>query len=423
LYYDVFVKSLKHSIFHIDANSAYLSWTAVEMLRGGAAEDIRLVPSAIGGDQEARHGIILAKSIPAKKYGIKTAMTLGEARRLCPQLVILPPDHRMFMRYSNAMYGILAGYSNVIERYSIDECFVDYTGSEALFGEPLDAAFAIKNRIRDELGFTVNVGVSSNKFLAKMASEFEKPDKLHTLFPDEIEQKMWPLPVGEMFSVGSRTKKKLLPVGINSIGDLARADLRVLTSLLGPAQAGMLHGYANGIDDSPVVPNNSVVQKSIGNSTTLPRDVTTAAAAHKVLLSISERVAERLREFGGRAGLVSVTIRNNELEFYRRQRKLPDPIFGTTDIYRQAVSIFDEMWQGDDVRLLGINLGDLSRQRSEQISLFGEQEKGKNAAIDDAIGKVRGKFGEKAIIRGTFADNDDDSILGRVNDGNYLMMQ
>ena len=213
-------------IFHVDVNSAFLSWEAVYRLRhADGAPDLRTIPSAVGGDIAKRHGVILAKSIPAKKYDVRTGEPVVDALRKCPHLVLVAPNHALYEENSHAFMNILRKYSDVVEQYSIDEAFVDMTGTEWLFGKPIAAAHRIKDEIRDTLGFTVNVGISSNKLLAKMASEFEKPDKVHTLFPQEIKEKMWPLPVRELFLVGGASEQKLKRLGINTIGDLAHADV------------------------------------------------------------------------------------------------------------------------------------------------------------------------------------------------------
>ncbi|MDD4445692.1 MAG: DNA polymerase IV, partial [Eubacteriales bacterium] len=260
-------------IFHIDANSAYLSWSAAALLERGGTLDLRTVPSVVGGSQASRHGIVLAKSIPAKKVGIKTGESLFEARQKYPKLLVVPPDYDLYMNCSDAMYGILRQYSPLIQRYSIDECFVDYTASAHRFGDPLSLAERIRERMRRELGFTVNIGISCNKLLAKMASELEKPDRIHTLFPEEIESKMWPLPVAELFMVGRATAARLARINIRTIGELAAMDRHQLRVMF-KSHGERIGQYANGIDSSPVVPNDRIVQKGIGNSMTVFYDVT-----------------------------------------------------------------------------------------------------------------------------------------------------
>jgi DNA polymerase-4 len=299
-------------IFHIDANSAYLSWTAVERLKNGETQDIRRIAAAIAGDPRTRKGVILAKSDLAKARGVRTGESVGQALRKCPGLQLFAPDHDLYARYSDAMYEALSRYSPVIERFSIDECYLDYTGCEALFGPPIEAAYRLKEEIKTRLGFTVNVGVSVNKILAKMGSELEKPDRVHSLFPDEIAEKMWPLPIGELFSVGRSSRARLEGAGIRTIGDAARADREFIVSLIGKAHGGTVHDFANGIDDAPVVPADEHERKGIGNSTTTASDVTTPEAADKVLLWLCDKVGARLRKQGYYAKVLSVSMRPSD---------------------------------------------------------------------------------------------------------------
>ncbi|MDR0875745.1 MAG: DNA polymerase IV [Clostridiales Family XIII bacterium] len=411
------------SIFHIDANSAYLSWTAAEMLRCGHSLDIRTVASVIGGDPEKRHGIVLAKSITAKKAGVQTGESLVEAKRKCPGLRVFAPDYNLYLQQSNAMYGILAEYSDIIERFSIDECYLDYTASVKAFGDPVETAHAIKERIKNELGFTVNVGVSVNKLLAKMGSEMRKPDLVHTLFPEEIAEKMWPLPVRELFFCGRATEKKLAAVGLSTIGQVAAAPRSLMEALLKPSMGKLIHEYANGIDDTPVNPNDGLVQKGVGNSTTTSHDVTTQQEAAKVILALSEHVASRIRKMGVGAQVVSVTVRNNELNFYRHQMKTDHAIDSTTEIYETAMRVFREMWRGDPLRLLGVHLGSLSADSARQFSLFDKQDEEKLRKIDAVVDAIRSKHGESAVQRGVLAGSDVPPLRVGINDGNYLMMR
>ena len=384
---------------HIDVNYAYLAWTAVEMLGQGASEDIRLVPSAIAGDPETRRGIILAKSEPAKKHGIKTAMTVAEAFRLCPDLKPFPPQHSLYGAYSERLYGLLSEYTDVIERFSIDECWLDYTGSERLFGSPEKAAAEISSRIKNELGYTVNIGISENKLLAKMASEMQKPDRIHTLYKHEIKEKMWPLPVSDLFGVGRSATEALTKMGLVTIGDVARADIVLLKSVLKPAVGQMVCERANGIDDSPVIKAEEYERKVIGKSITTPRDVRSESEAFSYLLSLSENAGQNLRKAGKRAGIVSVQLKNNVFKTYRHQKKLPGPVSSTSDIYAVARALFCEMWHGDDLRLLGISLSDLRDQGGEeQLTLFDEPQ---NDALEEAQDLIRERFGKGAVTRGT----------------------
>ncbi|MDR1796599.1 MAG: DNA polymerase IV [Clostridiales Family XIII bacterium] len=413
---------VKRSIMHIDANSAYLSWTAVDLLERGHPLDVRTVPSVIAGDPASRHGIILTKSIPAKKYGIGTGESLMEARQRCPHLVVLPPDYDLYLKCSDAMHRILSGYSGVIERYSVDECWMDYTGSEALHGDPVTVAYEIKERIKRELGFTVNIGVSVNKLLAKMGSELLKPDMVHTLFPEEIERKLWPLPVGELFFVGRATKRKLLSIGIKTIGEIAAADPALLRAVLKPVHGTRVWEYANGIDRSPVNPTGGIIQKGVGNSTTIPYDVHTAREAREVLLAICERVGYRLRKRKACALVASVTVRNADLLWYSHQRTLDHAVMTTTEIYEAACALFDEMWKGEAVRQLGVHLGSLAPEAYRQASLFDRDDEEKLKRVDAAVDRIRKAYGDYAITRGTFVNTELDPILGGVNDGHYLMM-
>jgi len=309
-------------IFHIDVNSAYLSWTAISLLKKGEPTDLRTIPSIIGGSIEDRHGIVLAKSTPAKKHGIVTGEPIIQAMQKCPNLIAYPPDFALYSKCSRAMFDILSEYSDRIEPFSIDEGFLDYTGMEALFGPPIEAAKAIQKRILAELGFTVNIGISTNKLLAKMAGELEKPNKCITLFPEEIETKFWPLPIEDLFMVGRRTAPRLRKMGIRTVGELAAYPPLLLEKEF-KNFGKLLHAYANGIDDSPVAPSVSE-SKSIGNSTTTPFDVTDREAAYKILLALSETVSMRLRQEKLCAEEIAVTLKTADFQVYSHQKQLPN---------------------------------------------------------------------------------------------------
>ena len=275
-------------IFHIDVNSAYLSWTAVEKLKNGSEIDLRKIPSIIGGNQASRHGVVLAKSIPAKKYGVRTGEPVANALRKCATLVIEPPDQKMYRQYSQRLMEFLKGYTPEIEQVSVDECYMDFTGIAYRFSGPVTAAEEIKERVRKTFGFTVNIGISSNKLLAKMASDFEKPDKVHTLFPDEVKEKMWPLPVSELYMAGRASVEVLEKLEIRTIGDLARMNPQLL-ELHMKSHGRMLWEFANGITHSKVEKEQTQA-KGIGNSTTLSQDVVSEEEAQKVLLMLAESV-------------------------------------------------------------------------------------------------------------------------------------
>ncbi|MCM1561754.1 MAG: DNA polymerase IV [Butyrivibrio sp.] len=406
---------MKTIIFHIDVNSAFLSWEAVYRLyhRGGTL-DLREIPSAVGGDVSLRHGIILAKSIPAKAYGIQTGESIPEAKRKCPNLVLAPPNYNLYEQCSRAFMEILREYSDVVEQYSIDEAFIDMTTACHLFGTPEETAVQIKERIREELGFTVNIGVSSNKLLAKMASDFHKPDRVHTLYPEEIPQKMWPLPVSDLFFVGRATAKKLFSVGIRTIGELAAADPAWLRSLL-KKHGEVIWGFANGMDLSPVL-EAPAPNKGYGNSTTLSKDVTDREEADKVLLALSETVAARLRADHAQAEVVSVGIKYYDLSYVSHQKALGASTDLTVEICKAARGLFAEIWDHRPVRLLGVHASRVRRNDfSRQMSLFDEADYGKLAEWDRTVDAIRERFGMDAVMRAVFLNQSIDHMSGGIS--------
>ncbi|TJX68921.1 DNA polymerase IV [Soehngenia saccharolytica] len=404
-------------VFHIDVNSAYLSWEAAYNLQMGSNLDLREVPSIVGGDQEKRHGIVLAKSIPAKKYGIKTGESVYSALEKCPQLIVVEPHYTRYMKASKAMVDFLYDYSPCIQRYSIDEVFLDYSNGNLPY---MEAAVKMKEGIKKELGFTVNIGIGSNKLLAKMASDFTKPDRIHTLFYDEIEEKMWPLPVEDLFMIGHRTKKKLNSRGIFTIGELARLDRDYIYSWL--KKPGILiWEYANGIENSDVRADKSKV-KSVGNSTTLPFDVTSRDEALKVLLGISEMVGMRLRELNMKSQVISVSLKTSEFFSYSHQKKLYIPTSSTNTIYKMVSALFDEMWDGNPLRCFSISLSSLLDENFIQLSMF-EDFNEKDILLDKSIDNLRVKFGQDSIIRSSFLYSGIDPIIGGVvAEESYPMM-
>ncbi len=391
-------------IFHIDVNSAFLSWESVyqkEVLHESV--DLRTIPSAIGGDEKKRRGVILAKSISAKAFGVRTGESILEARKKCPQLYLVPAHHDIYRQKSKEFIKLLREYSPDVEQYSIDEAFVDMTGMQVLFGEPQEAAHKIRKRIKEELGFTVNIGISSNKYLAKMASDFEKPDKVHTLFPEEIQKKMWPLPVGDLIFVGKSTVKKLESMGIQTIGQLAAADCRMLKQNL-KKQGESIWNFANGIDFSPVqsVPE---MNKGYGSSTTISFDVTDEEAAKTVLLALAESVGARIRKDGVKIQVVSVTVKDNQFHKMSHQTVLDSATDITNEIYLTACRLFEEMWDGRPIRLLGIQTSRTKEEEARQLTMF-DKENGyeKWEQMDQAVDKIRKKFGNDAIKRASFLE-------------------
>ncbi len=387
-------------IFHVDVNSAFLSWEAVRRVQNGEA-DLRLIPSAIGGDRESRHGIILAKSIPAKAYGIQTGEPIVQALKKCPSLYLAPPDFHLYHKCSKNFVSICKKYAPVVEQFSIDECFLDMTGTERLYPNSLTIAETIKNEIRETFGFTVNIGIGSNKLLAKMASDFEKPDKIHTLFQQEIAEKLWHLPVRDLFTVGRATADKLAAYRIHTIGELAQTDRSRLYAIFGSKLGEQLHLFANGIDSSPVLSETGDA-KGYGNSTTLAEDIVSAEEAYQVLLALTDSVASRMRQNGFRAYCVSVTIRGNDFKDRSHQKKLSAPTDVTTEIFAITKKLFGELWdRRTPLRLLGVTLTDLTHDDSTQLTMFPDEKQLREQELDRLIDNIRQRFGTSTIVRGS----------------------
>ncbi len=410
------------TILHVDANSAYLSWSAVKLLEQGYGQDIRQIPSVIAGDPKDRHGIILAKSMAAKKYQIKTGESLFEAFRKCPNLQVFPPDYDLYLACSEAMYSILQEYSPVIQRFSVDECFVELDRGNRNCAQAIETAFIIRDRIRTELGFTVNVGVGTNKLLAKMAGELEKPDKVHTLLNrKEIEEKLWPLPVGELFMVGRASVRKLRKININTIGDLAHSDKALLRSLL-KSHGQLIWEYANGIDYDRVVPNDQVLQKGLSNSMTLPYDVTDKEEAQHYILALTDRVTSRLRRHRCKASLIGISVKTNGFIRYSHQMQLSFFLDDTTGIYDYLCQLFSACWKGEPIRQIGIHLSAFVRKDEYQLSIYDLQRIVEDENLNAVVDQIRDRFGQTAIYRGTFVNTDMKPLEGGANDGNYVMM-
>ena len=388
-------------IFHIDVNSAYLSWTAVEQLKNGAKIDLRDIPAIIGGDQKSRHGVVLAKSIPAKRYGIRTGEPVANAFRKCPNLVMEPPDHRMYREKSQMLMEYLRTFTKEIEQVSVDECYVDMTEAVRQFSSPVEAALVMKNGVHEKFGFTVNVGISSNKLLAKMASDFEKPDKVHTLFPEEIRMKMWPLPVGELYMAGHSSVEVLKKLEILTIGDLAQADPGLLVLHL-KSHGQMLWEFANGIDHSSVQPQQTEA-KGVGNSTTLSEDAETLEQIRPVFADLAESVSGRLKKAGQKASMVSMEIKYYDFRKISHQKQLMRPTNEKNVLYESACELFEEIWTGEPVRLLGIRTATLvSETEPEQLSIFDleipEPMDEKHQKLKAAMEQLDARFGKGTVI-------------------------
>lgn len=415
-------------IFHIDVNSAFLSWTALELLKNGSTTDLRDIPSIIGGDQSKRHGVVLAKSSSAKRYGIRTGEPIVNAFKKCPTLTLAPPDHTMYRERSHELMKYLSSICPELEQVSIDECYMDFTPIAYRYPDPLTAAKEIKDSIHEKFHFTVNIGISDRKVLAKMASDFQKPNRVHTLFSYEIEDKMWPLTVDNLFMCGNSSVDTLRKLEIFTIGDLAKANPEILTSHL-KSHGLTLWEFANGIDASKVEPIPAEA-KGIGNSTTVSQDIETAEEACRVLMQLSESVGSRLRKEGQLAGMVSCEIKYSTFQSVSHQTTLTTPTDSTTLIYETACHLFEELWNRTPIRLLGIRTSKLCRHSEPvQLSLFDMlppeplkekttsllsssdtfapstanslYRKEKQEKLDKALDKIKNKYGKDAIIRGS----------------------
>ena len=359
---------MRRVIFHIDVNSAFLSWSAVKLLQEGQA-DIRLVPSVVSGDPSDRRSIITAASIPAKKLGIKTAQPVSMALRSCPSLVIVRGDWDWYKRCSQGFIEICRSYSPVLQQFSIDECFIDMTFRLA-GRDPVEVATQLKEQVKQTLGFTVNVGIGSNKLLAKMASDFEKPDKVHTLWEEEVPQKMWPLGVRDLLWVGKKTEERLITYGIKTIGDLAKLGLGSLSQLVGQKFALQLHENANGRDDSPVETEHSEA-KSYSAERTFREDLSDPKDIDRALFNVACIVAHRIRKDHFRASTVSVFVKYKDFSVSQKQCQLQQPTDVTALILADARRILAEAWDGvTPIRQVGLGVSKLTHEAAEQMSLF-----------------------------------------------------
>ena len=387
-------------IFHVDVNSAFLSWEAARRVKEGLP-DLREIPSCIGGDPKSRRGIVVAKSIPAKKYGVTTGEPVALALRKCPDLVCVPGDFALFDRCSRAFKKICASYAPVMESFSIDEVLHYNSGNHQIYKDTVAVAHEIKDKIRDELGFTVNVGIGTNKLLAKMASDFEKPDKVHTLFPSEIPEKMWPLPVRDLLFLGKASEQKLLRAGIKTIGDMAKSDEAEIRQLLGDKNGRQLYRYANGIDDSPVRSEREEA-KGYSAETTVEEDIVTYEQALSLLLAQCDVVAARMRRDGKKCSCVAVTYRTLDFKTRSHQKNFEDPTDVTEEIFAQVKKLLYECWKCEPLRLIGVALTDLTSDEFRQMSLFeNTEDREKQKKVDETIDDIRRRFGNGMIVRGS----------------------
>ncbi|SFH53608.1 DNA polymerase-4 [Pseudobutyrivibrio sp. OR37] len=389
-------------IFHVDVNSAFVSWSAVEMLKNGGP-DLREIPSVVGGDPSSRRSIVAAKSISAKKYGIVTGEPVSAALRKCPNLVIAGSNFDWYVKCSRAFKAICQEYTPSMQSFSIDEVFLDMSGMHLIYPDPIATAHEIKDRIFSELGFTVNVGIGSNKLCAKMASDFEKPNKVHTLFMEEIPKKMWPLPVSDLFSCGKSSTVRLKSLNINTIGELAHTPVEQLAMVLGERAANHFHEYANGIDDSPVI-DEPEDAKGYSAENTVEDDLEDLESINRLLLAQADVVAARMRADGARCRCVGVTYRNLDFVNKSHQVKLSEATDVTEVIYQTAKRLMRESWRGEPLRLIGLSISDIDRDGFEQLSLFTDENKEKRKALDGALDSIRGKFGNASVQRASTID-------------------
>lgn len=400
------------TVFHIDVNSAFLSWESVERLKNGDTLDLRTIPSAVGGDEDKRHGVVLAKSILAQKYGIKTGESLYSARQKCPDLVVVPSNFQLYTQCSRKLFNRLRDFSPLLEQFSIDECFLEYTGLEKLHGDAVSAAEKLKREIREEFGFTVNIGIGPNKILAKMAGELKKPDMVCTIFTDEIQQKLWPQPVRNLFMVGAKTESALALHAIKTIGDLAQADPEMLCKLLKSHGMRLWH-YANGVDNTPVTEVPIVENKSISNSTTLSSDISSPTDAYMVILKLCQSVCMRMRDEHYLCKTISVGIKYNTFETFSSQATLKEPTDNTNVIFGAFKDRFDALWNGDPVRLLSVGVSDLIESTDDQTTLFENISRNRHKKLDDVCDNIRKDYGNSAITFGTELIGDRFNTLDR----------
>lgn len=395
---------MERIIFHIDVNNAFLSWTAIDLLNNGYKYDIRDSYAVIGGDPKARKGIVLAKSTPCKKLGIYTSMTLYEASKKCRNLRVYPPNYKFYSYMSNELFKLLSKYTPDIEVASIDECYLDYGKVKKLYGDEIEFAKKIQKEIYDNLKFTVNIGIANNKLCAKMASDFTKPNKIHTLYNYEIENKMYPLPISDLFLVGKKTSEKLINLGIKTIGDLANFDYYTLYKYF-KNQASFLINQAKGIDDS-IVDSSTYIPKGISNEITLDKDITQKELLYPYLMNLCESISVRLRNQKKYASVICVILKDNYFKRKSHQKKLTNATNVTNEIYNISKQILNEMWDDESIRLIGVRLDKLVDNINYQVSIFDDEITIKNETkVDQVLDDLKKKYGSSIINKASLVNN------------------
>lgn len=388
---------------HIDVNNAFLSWTAVDLLKQGYNIDIRNIEAIIGGDESARHGIVLAKSIPAKNESVKTAETIRDAKRKCNDLHIYPPNYKLYSSMSHRFFELIKSYTPDIEKLSIDECFIDYTKVKNLYGDPIKFAYKLKNEIKNKLGFTVNIGIANNKLCAKMASDFTKPDRVHTLFKNEIKEKMYPLPIESLYGCGKSSSKKLRELNINTIGDLALTDPNYLYRYF-KNQAYKLVDSAKGIDDSVIVTKRPDVE-CISRSTTLSYNLTSLEQINKCIYPLVEDVCLQLRKKNKYTSLVGVMLKDKNFKVSSHQKKLKNPTSSTDQVYNVVKELTSELWNEEGIRLVGVSISKFSSSLNHQMSMFEDlSDVEENNELDKVIDKLKETYGKNIINKASQFD-------------------
>lgn len=396
---------MDRTILHSDCNSFYAS---VECFYH---PELKNVPMAVCGDPGNRHGIILAKNEPAKRYRIQTAEPIWQALQKCPELVLRPAHHERYREFSDRINRVYLDYTNQVEPFSIDESWLDVSGSLHLFGSGKEIADLLRRRIREEIGVTISVGVSFNKTFAKMGSDYKKPDATTMISRENFRDILYPLPVSAMLSVGANTAAALEKMRIHTIGNLAEASREYLVRQLGKL-GGVLYDHANGLDDSPVRDFGDVEEpKSIGNSITFKRDLVSAEDINLGITTLADSVAARLRKHGMKCWTVQITIKNPSLKSITRQTTLPSPSFLMTDLRDTAMRLIRENWRiGAPVRLLGLTASTLvlENQAGEQLSLFrpGIEKEERRERLEKAVDEIRQRMGGNAISFASVVNND-----------------